>query len=116
MVTLAPVFPIQCQTGGSGFMSVRGWLLGIFWCVYAVSPDFPVEMNGRVTEDKSEYTDCDGSSLPEDFSEVGWQEAGRCSFNFFLYQDRTGGNNMTCPLNKNITVDSSFKWYINIDF
>ncbi|KAM7053347.1 tyrosine-protein phosphatase non-receptor type 13 isoform 4-T4 [Acridotheres tristis] len=29
----------------------------------------PVEMNGRVTEDKSEDTDCDGSSLPEDFSE-----------------------------------------------
>uniref|UniRef100_A0A8C3MBG3 Tyrosine-protein phosphatase non-receptor type 13 n=1 Tax=Geospiza parvula TaxID=87175 RepID=A0A8C3MBG3_GEOPR len=32
------------------------------------------KMNGRVTEDKSEDTDCDGSSLPEDFSEVGWQE------------------------------------------
>uniref|UniRef100_A0A8C3UL65 Tyrosine-protein phosphatase non-receptor type 13 n=1 Tax=Catharus ustulatus TaxID=91951 RepID=A0A8C3UL65_CATUS len=29
------------------------------------------KMNGRVTEDKSEDTDCDGSSLPEDFSEVG---------------------------------------------
>ncbi|NXT64484.1 PTN13 phosphatase, partial [Chaetops frenatus] len=29
----------------------------------------PVEMNGKVTEDKSEDTDCDGSSLPEDFSE-----------------------------------------------
>ncbi|NXM89572.1 PTN13 phosphatase, partial [Oenanthe oenanthe] len=29
----------------------------------------PVEMNGRMTEDKSEDTDCDGSSLPEDFSE-----------------------------------------------
>ncbi|XP_072784764.1 tyrosine-protein phosphatase non-receptor type 13 isoform X5 [Taeniopygia guttata] len=29
-----------------------------------------VEMNGRVTEDKSEDTDCDGSSLPEDFSEA----------------------------------------------
>ncbi|NXL96506.1 PTN13 phosphatase, partial [Tyrannus savana] len=28
-----------------------------------------VEMNGKVTEDKSEDTDCDGSSLPEDFSE-----------------------------------------------
>uniref|UniRef100_A0A8U7MJ13 Tyrosine-protein phosphatase non-receptor type 13 n=1 Tax=Corvus moneduloides TaxID=1196302 RepID=A0A8U7MJ13_CORMO len=39
------------------------------------------KMNGKVTEDKSEDTDCDGSSLPEDFSEVGWQEAGRCSFN-----------------------------------
>uniref|UniRef100_A0A8D2NDZ2 Tyrosine-protein phosphatase non-receptor type 13 n=1 Tax=Zonotrichia albicollis TaxID=44394 RepID=A0A8D2NDZ2_ZONAL len=35
------------------------------------------KMNGRVTEDKSEDTDCDGSSLPEDFSEVGWQEAGK---------------------------------------
>ncbi|XP_039406509.1 tyrosine-protein phosphatase non-receptor type 13 isoform X4 [Corvus cornix cornix] len=29
----------------------------------------PVEMNGKVTEDKSEDTDYDGSSLPEDFSE-----------------------------------------------
>ncbi|XP_047930331.2 tyrosine-protein phosphatase non-receptor type 13 isoform X5 [Anser cygnoides] len=28
-----------------------------------------VEMNGKLTEDKSEDTDCDGSSLPEDFSE-----------------------------------------------
>ncbi|NWX29995.1 PTN13 phosphatase, partial [Notiomystis cincta] len=27
------------------------------------------KMNGKVTEDKSEDTDCDGSSLPEDFSE-----------------------------------------------
>uniref|UniRef100_A0A8B9J0R5 Tyrosine-protein phosphatase non-receptor type 13 n=1 Tax=Amazona collaria TaxID=241587 RepID=A0A8B9J0R5_9PSIT len=36
-----------------------------------------LEMNGKLTEDKSEDTDCDGSSLPEDFSEVGWQEAGR---------------------------------------
>uniref|UniRef100_A0A663LX88 Tyrosine-protein phosphatase non-receptor type 13 n=1 Tax=Athene cunicularia TaxID=194338 RepID=A0A663LX88_ATHCN len=35
------------------------------------------EMNGKLMEDKSEDTDCDGSSLPEDFSEVGWQEAGR---------------------------------------
>uniref|UniRef100_A0A8C0FUR7 Tyrosine-protein phosphatase non-receptor type 13 n=1 Tax=Bubo bubo TaxID=30461 RepID=A0A8C0FUR7_BUBBB len=35
------------------------------------------KMNGKLTEDKSEDTDCDGSSLPEDFSEVGWQEAGR---------------------------------------
>uniref|UniRef100_A0A8C5NRB6 Tyrosine-protein phosphatase non-receptor type 13 n=1 Tax=Junco hyemalis TaxID=40217 RepID=A0A8C5NRB6_JUNHY len=35
------------------------------------------KMNGRVTEDKSEDTDCDGSSLPEDFAEVGWQEAGK---------------------------------------
>ncbi|XP_074723631.1 tyrosine-protein phosphatase non-receptor type 13 isoform X1 [Strix uralensis] len=35
------------------------------------APDFlvPVEMNGKLTEDKSEDTDCDGSSLPEDFSE-----------------------------------------------
>uniref|UniRef100_A0A803V2Q9 Tyrosine-protein phosphatase non-receptor type 13 n=1 Tax=Ficedula albicollis TaxID=59894 RepID=A0A803V2Q9_FICAL len=32
------------------------------------------KMNGRMTEDKSEDTDCDGSSLPEDFSEVGCQE------------------------------------------
>uniref|UniRef100_A0A8C6NEB8 Tyrosine-protein phosphatase non-receptor type 13 n=1 Tax=Melopsittacus undulatus TaxID=13146 RepID=A0A8C6NEB8_MELUD len=30
------------------------------------------KMNGKLTEDKSEDTDCDGSSLPEDFSEVGW--------------------------------------------
>uniref|UniRef100_A0A8C5JG16 Tyrosine-protein phosphatase non-receptor type 13 n=1 Tax=Junco hyemalis TaxID=40217 RepID=A0A8C5JG16_JUNHY len=43
------------------------------------------KMNGRVTEDKSEDTDCDGSSLPEDFAEVGWQEAGKCSFSFFPY-------------------------------
>uniref|UniRef100_A0A8C3PUD0 Tyrosine-protein phosphatase non-receptor type 13 n=1 Tax=Calidris pygmaea TaxID=425635 RepID=A0A8C3PUD0_9CHAR len=35
------------------------------------------KMNGKLTEDKSEDTDCDGSSLPEDFSEVGWQETGR---------------------------------------
>ncbi|NWS18413.1 PTN13 phosphatase, partial [Pachyramphus minor] len=36
----------------------------------AASEDhLPVEMNGKVTEDKSEDTDCDGSSLPEDFSE-----------------------------------------------
>ncbi|NWI87308.1 PTN13 phosphatase, partial [Pitta sordida] len=36
----------------------------------AASEDYlPVEMNGKVTEDKSEDTDCDGSSLPEDFSE-----------------------------------------------
>uniref|UniRef100_A0A669PV31 Tyrosine-protein phosphatase non-receptor type 13 n=1 Tax=Phasianus colchicus TaxID=9054 RepID=A0A669PV31_PHACC len=30
------------------------------------------EMNGKLAEDKSEDTDCDGSSLPEDFSEVRW--------------------------------------------
>ncbi|NXK20020.1 PTN13 phosphatase, partial [Arenaria interpres] len=36
----------------------------------AASKDhLPVEMNGKLTEDKSEDTDCDGSSLPEDFSE-----------------------------------------------
>ncbi|XP_009866904.1 PREDICTED: tyrosine-protein phosphatase non-receptor type 13-like, partial [Apaloderma vittatum] len=35
----------------------------------AVSDHLPVEMNGKLTEDKSEDTDCDGSSLPEDFSE-----------------------------------------------
>ncbi|NXI53878.1 PTN13 phosphatase, partial [Chloroceryle aenea] len=29
----------------------------------------PVEMNGKLAEDKSEDTDCDGSSLPEDCSE-----------------------------------------------
>ncbi|NXY82339.1 PTN13 phosphatase, partial [Alcedo cyanopectus] len=29
----------------------------------------PVEVNGKLAEDKSEDTDCDGSSLPEDFSE-----------------------------------------------
>uniref|UniRef100_A0A8C9F192 Tyrosine-protein phosphatase non-receptor type 13 n=1 Tax=Pavo cristatus TaxID=9049 RepID=A0A8C9F192_PAVCR len=34
------------------------------------------KMNGKLAEDKSEDTDCDGSSLPEDFSEVRWQEAG----------------------------------------
>uniref|UniRef100_A0A8C3L0B3 Tyrosine-protein phosphatase non-receptor type 13 n=1 Tax=Chrysolophus pictus TaxID=9089 RepID=A0A8C3L0B3_CHRPC len=33
-----------------------------------------MEMNGKLAEDKSEDTDCDGSSLPEDFSEVRWQE------------------------------------------
>uniref|UniRef100_A0A8C4XU34 Tyrosine-protein phosphatase non-receptor type 13 n=1 Tax=Falco tinnunculus TaxID=100819 RepID=A0A8C4XU34_FALTI len=37
------------------------------------------KVNGKLTEDKSEDTDCDGSSLPEDFSEVGWQEAGSLS-------------------------------------
>uniref|UniRef100_A0A8C5JH57 Tyrosine-protein phosphatase non-receptor type 13 n=1 Tax=Junco hyemalis TaxID=40217 RepID=A0A8C5JH57_JUNHY len=36
----------------------------------------------------SEDTDCDGSSLPEDFAEVGWQEAGKCSFSFFPYWHR----------------------------
>ncbi|XP_042652630.1 tyrosine-protein phosphatase non-receptor type 13 isoform X6 [Tyto alba] len=36
----------------------------------AASEDhLPVEMNGKLTEDKSEDTDCDGSSLPEDVSE-----------------------------------------------
>ncbi|NXG61172.1 PTN13 phosphatase, partial [Hemiprocne comata] len=36
----------------------------------ATSEDYlPVEMNGKLTEEKSEDTDCDGSSLPEDFSE-----------------------------------------------
>ncbi|NXQ89878.1 PTN13 phosphatase, partial [Nyctibius grandis] len=36
----------------------------------AASEDhLPVEMNGKLAEDKSEDTDCDGSSLPEDFSE-----------------------------------------------
>ncbi|KAF1466941.1 Tyrosine-protein phosphatase non-receptor type 13, partial [Eudyptes chrysocome] len=36
----------------------------------AASEDHPpVEMNGKLAEDKSEDTDCDGSSLPEDFSE-----------------------------------------------
>ncbi|NXX21793.1 PTN13 phosphatase, partial [Podargus strigoides] len=33
------------------------------------SEDYLPEMNGKLTEDKSEDTDCDGSSLPEDFSE-----------------------------------------------
>ncbi|XP_077033116.1 tyrosine-protein phosphatase non-receptor type 13 isoform X4 [Agelaius phoeniceus] len=36
----------------------------------ATENHLPAEMNGRVTEDKSEDTDCDGSSLPEDFSEA----------------------------------------------
>ncbi|NXC45638.1 PTN13 phosphatase, partial [Penelope pileata] len=35
----------------------------------ATSEDHLPEMNGKLTEDKSEDTDCDGSSLPEDFSE-----------------------------------------------
>ncbi|NXW00921.1 PTN13 phosphatase, partial [Fregetta grallaria] len=35
----------------------------------ASEDNLPVEMNGKLTEDKSEDTDCDGSSLPEDFSE-----------------------------------------------
>ncbi|XP_025958556.2 tyrosine-protein phosphatase non-receptor type 13 isoform X2 [Dromaius novaehollandiae] len=35
----------------------------------ATSDDHLPEMNGKLTEDKSEDTDCDGSSLPEDFSE-----------------------------------------------
>lgn len=78
-------------------------------------------MNGKLTEDKSEDTDCDGSSLPEDFSEVGWQEAGRhlsadfafsdaLSIYYFLYWHRTCGNNFTCLLNENILVGSSCKW------
>lgn len=44
-------------------------------------------MNGKLTEDKSEDTDCDGSSLPEDFSEVGWQEAGRHLSADFAFSD-----------------------------
>ncbi|NXF52335.1 PTN13 phosphatase, partial [Oceanites oceanicus] len=35
----------------------------------ASEDNLPVEVNGKLTEDKSEDTDCDGSSLPEDFSE-----------------------------------------------
>ncbi|NXX94776.1 PTN13 phosphatase, partial [Centropus bengalensis] len=36
----------------------------------ATSEDhLPGDMNGKMTEDKAEDTDCDGSSLPEDFSE-----------------------------------------------
>nr|XP_009674825.1 PREDICTED: tyrosine-protein phosphatase non-receptor type 13 isoform X2 [Struthio camelus australis] len=35
----------------------------------ATSDDHLPEVNGKLTEDKSEDTDCDGSSLPEDFSE-----------------------------------------------
>ncbi|XP_062430305.1 tyrosine-protein phosphatase non-receptor type 13 isoform X2 [Rhea pennata] len=35
----------------------------------ATSDDHLSELNGKLTEDKSEDTDCDGSSLPEDFSE-----------------------------------------------
>uniref|UniRef100_A0A669PST2 Tyrosine-protein phosphatase non-receptor type 13 n=1 Tax=Phasianus colchicus TaxID=9054 RepID=A0A669PST2_PHACC len=42
------------------------------------------KMNGKLAEDKSEDTDCDGSSLPEDFSEVRWQEAGRLFFLRYL--------------------------------
>lgn len=42
LVILAPVFPVYCQTCATGFMTVRGWLLDIFWCVYAVFPDFLV--------------------------------------------------------------------------
>uniref|UniRef100_A0A8C0ZJ60 Tyrosine-protein phosphatase non-receptor type 13 n=1 Tax=Cyanistes caeruleus TaxID=156563 RepID=A0A8C0ZJ60_CYACU len=61
----------------------------------------------------SEDTDCDGSSLPEDFSEVGWQEAGRCSFSSFPCWHRTGGSNMTCSLNENITVGSNFPLVTN---
>ncbi|XP_071609726.1 tyrosine-protein phosphatase non-receptor type 13 [Heliangelus exortis] len=36
----------------------------------AASEDYLPEMNGKLTEDKSEDTDCDGSSLPEDFSQA----------------------------------------------
>ncbi|XP_061848948.1 tyrosine-protein phosphatase non-receptor type 13 isoform X2 [Colius striatus] len=35
----------------------------------SASEEHLAEMNGKLTEDKSEDTDCDGSSLPEDFSE-----------------------------------------------
>lgn len=51
-------------------------------CSFFLRSDFsaPVEMNGKLAEDKSEDTDCDGSSLPEDFSEVRWHEAGRFFF------------------------------------
>ncbi|NXP11952.1 PTN13 phosphatase, partial [Thinocorus orbignyianus] len=34
------------------------------------SEDHLPEMNGKLREDRSEDTDCDGSSLPEDFSEL----------------------------------------------
>ncbi|NXR13589.1 PTN13 phosphatase, partial [Semnornis frantzii] len=36
----------------------------------AAKDPLPAEMNGRLPEDRSEDTDCDGSSLPEDFSEA----------------------------------------------
>uniref|UniRef100_A0A8C0BK48 Tyrosine-protein phosphatase non-receptor type 13 n=1 Tax=Buteo japonicus TaxID=224669 RepID=A0A8C0BK48_9AVES len=41
-------------------------------------------MNGKLTEDKSEDTDCDGSSLPEDFSEVGCLHFPRFSYLFIF--------------------------------
>ncbi|XP_075277317.1 tyrosine-protein phosphatase non-receptor type 13 isoform X1 [Opisthocomus hoazin] len=43
---------------------------GLLLLKKAASEDhLPVEINGNLTEAKSEDTDCDGSSLPEDFSE-----------------------------------------------
>ncbi|NWU95270.1 PTN13 phosphatase, partial [Upupa epops] len=36
----------------------------------AMSENHLPEVNGKLTEDKSEDTDCDGSSLPDDFSEL----------------------------------------------
>lgn len=77
--------------------------------LYVLIFPVPVEMNGKLTEDKSEDTDCDGSSLPEDFSEVRWQEACRrvsagfvfldaFSISYFPYWHRTWGNNFTCIL------------------
>uniref|UniRef100_A0A8C3RHF9 Tyrosine-protein phosphatase non-receptor type 13 n=1 Tax=Cyanoderma ruficeps TaxID=181631 RepID=A0A8C3RHF9_9PASS len=73
------------------------------------------KMNGRVTEDKSEDTDCDGSSLPEDFSEVGWQEAGGCSFSFFPYWHRTDEEEITWGSDE-LPIESVSQERVNKDF
>uniref|UniRef100_A0A8C0VPW5 Tyrosine-protein phosphatase non-receptor type 13 n=1 Tax=Cyanistes caeruleus TaxID=156563 RepID=A0A8C0VPW5_CYACU len=73
------------------------------------------KMNGRVTEDKSEDTDCDGSSLPEDFSEVGWQEAGRCSFSSFPCWHRTDEEEITWGSDE-LPIESVSQERVNKDF
>uniref|UniRef100_A0A803V2A4 Tyrosine-protein phosphatase non-receptor type 13 n=1 Tax=Ficedula albicollis TaxID=59894 RepID=A0A803V2A4_FICAL len=73
------------------------------------------KMNGRMTEDKSEDTDCDGSSLPEDFSEVGCQEAGRCSFNFFPSLSQADEEEITWGSDE-LPIESVSQERVNKDF
>uniref|UniRef100_A0A8C0BKR6 Tyrosine-protein phosphatase non-receptor type 13 n=1 Tax=Buteo japonicus TaxID=224669 RepID=A0A8C0BKR6_9AVES len=84
-------------------------------------------MNGKLTEDKSEDTDCDGSSLPEDFSEVGWQEAGRhlsaafafsdaLSIYYFLYWHRTSDEDEVTWGSDELPIESVSQEHVNKDF
>uniref|UniRef100_A0A8C0BKQ6 Tyrosine-protein phosphatase non-receptor type 13 n=1 Tax=Buteo japonicus TaxID=224669 RepID=A0A8C0BKQ6_9AVES len=86
-----------------------------------------LEMNGKLTEDKSEDTDCDGSSLPEDFSEVGWQEAGRhlsaafafsdaLSIYYFLYWHRTSDEDEVTWGSDELPIESVSQEHVNKDF